>query len=128
MWKHRKLADTKILVVDTWCQLDGEGVMVAPAPVPERISAVLATHPDWKPAGAAAPKPAAAPAEAAEARRPLPEAVANLSSVKKLRELARRLDIDLGDAKRRADVEDVIAGSDRSDNELVAVAEAIEQE
>jgi hypothetical protein len=129
MWRHKKLAGTRILVVDTWCQLDGSGTMVDPDPIPDRIHKALSGHPDWKPIGAGSPKPAAAAPDTTDgAERQLPKEVSVLSSVKKLRELARRLDIDLGDATRRADVEAAIAASDRTDTQLVAVAKAIAQE
>jgi hypothetical protein len=101
--------------------------MVAPDPIPDHINAALTAHPDWKRTKAAASTPPAAKPAPATART-LPEAVAELSNVKKLRELAKRLDIDLGDARKRVDVEAAIAASDRSDAELVAVAEAIDQE
>lgn len=130
MWRHRKLADTRIRVLDTWCQLDKSGALVVPDPVPDRIQEALTRHPDWKHEGAQGSKPVATTDEAPEGgaeERELPGEVHALN-VKELRELAVRLDINLADAKRRDDILAAIATSDAGDAELVAVSVAIDQE
>lgn len=138
MWRHKKQASTKILVLDTWCSLDEGGVLTDPSPVPDRISLALAKHRDWVPpaAGKKAKKKAAADgADAkasgdgdgdAQARAMLPEVEA--LNVKGLHKLVKRLDIPLGDATRRDDILAAIVESDAGDEELKAVATAIAKE